>query len=128
MNEKIALWITKHVGTMTCAYIFLVIGIGSLVGIITGNTTLALACGAISSYVLQLVLLPIIIVGQNLNSKKTEQQITETHDTVMAELKLAMDERKKVKLMMKELDNKELKEAIKVLLQAQNQILEILKK
>ena len=64
MNERIAKWVTEHVATMTCAWIFLAIGIGSLIGVVTGNTTLALLFGAVSSYILQLVLLPIIMVAQ----------------------------------------------------------------
>src|SRR5690348_16864535 len=53
-NDRIAVWISKNVGTMICAYVFAAIGIGSLVGALTNNTTLALLCGSLSSYFLQL--------------------------------------------------------------------------
>ena len=81
-DEKIGLWVTKRVGTMTCAYVFAAIGVGSLVGVITGNAVLALACGALSSYFLQLVLLPIIAVGTNVQSK---------HDEVRADIRYEVD-------------------------------------
>lgn len=71
-NELIALWITEHVGTMWCAYVFAGIGIGSLVGVFTGNVILALACGAVSSYFLQLVLLPVIMVGQRVQQRHSD--------------------------------------------------------
>jgi hypothetical protein len=86
MNKKIAIWITNHVGTMTTAYIFLVIGIGSLIGIITGNTVLALTCGAISSYILQLVLLPIIMLGQNIQSEASEKRMEKMIKHISAEI------------------------------------------
>ncbi len=76
-NERVGVWITERVGTMICAYVFAVIGIGSLVGVVTGNAILALAFGAVSSYFLQLVLLPIIMVGTNVQSK---------HDKVVADI------------------------------------------
>ena len=71
-NEKIGVWVTTHVGTMTCAYIFAGIGIGSLVGIFTNNTFLGLGFGAVSSYFIQLVLLPVIMVGNNVQSRHSE--------------------------------------------------------
>lgn len=73
-NGRLALWITDNVGTMWCAYIFTVIGATGIVGALTNNTTLVLIIGAISGYFLQLVLLPIIIVGQNLQSAAADQR------------------------------------------------------
>lgn len=72
LKDKQALWITNHVGTMECAYLFFGIGIGSLVGVLTNNPILAGACGAVSSYILQLVLLPIILKGQSIQGRKQE--------------------------------------------------------
>jgi len=77
-NKKLALWVTKNVGTIWCAYIFAAIGVGSLVGVITNNTLLAIFCGAISSYFLQLVLLPIIMVGQNIQSEANDERMEKT--------------------------------------------------
>ncbi|MEI7478553.1 MAG: hypothetical protein WCJ81_09085 [bacterium] len=75
IKKNIAIWVTNHVGTMECAILFLFIGIGSLIGITTNNQILALTCGAISSYVLQLVLLPVIMLGQNIQSEASEARM-----------------------------------------------------
>ena len=81
-NTRLALLITKSVGTMWCAYVFSVIGITSLVGAFTGNTSLALIAGGISSYFLQLVLLPVIIVGQNVISASQDARAEADHLTL----------------------------------------------
>ena len=78
-NLALALWITKHVGTMGCAYVFAAIGVGSLIGALTGNALLALTCGAVSSYFLQLVLLPIIMVGQNVQQAHADAVSEQNH-------------------------------------------------
>lgn len=83
-NDRIAVWISKNVGTMICAYVFAAIGIGSLVGALTNNATLALLCGSLSSYFLQLVLLPIIMVGQNVQGRHAELQAEEAFKTTMS--------------------------------------------
>jgi hypothetical protein len=81
-NTRLALLITKSVGTMWCAYVFSVIGITSLVGAFTGNARLALIAGGISSYFLQLVLLPVIIVGQNVISASQDARAEADHLTL----------------------------------------------
>lgn len=81
-NSWLAVLITKNVGTMWCAYVFAVIGIVSLVGAITGNLTLTLIAGGISSYFLQLVLLPVIIVGQNVISTSQDARAEADHITL----------------------------------------------
>lgn len=78
-NERLAVWITNHTGTMECAYIFFGIGVGSLVGYFTGNVFLAAVCGATSSYLLQLVLLPVIQLGQQVQGRKQELAIDQAH-------------------------------------------------
>lgn len=85
-NEQLAVWLTKHTGTMLCAYIFAGIGVGSLVGVFTGNTFLAALFGSISSYFLQLVLLPILSVGQNVLSRHAELQADEQFHATMRTL------------------------------------------
>jgi hypothetical protein len=81
-NTRLALLITKSVGTMWCAYVFAVIGITSLVGAFTNNVSLALIAGGISSYFLQLVLLPVIIVGQNVISASQDARAEADHLTL----------------------------------------------
>ena len=80
-NTRVAVWLTKNVGTMQCAYVFAGIGIGSLVGVATGNVVLAAVFGSISSYFLQLVLLPILSVGQNVLGRHQELQADEMFKT-----------------------------------------------
>lgn len=86
LNERLAVWLTKHTGTMLCAYIFAGIGVGSLVGVFTSNTFLAALFGSISSYFLQLVLLPILSVGQNVLSRHAELQADEQFHATMRTL------------------------------------------
>ena len=81
-NSSLAVFITRGVGTMWAAYIFAVIGITSLVGALSNNLTLTLVAGGISSYFLQLVLLPIIIVGQNVISASQDARAEADHITL----------------------------------------------
>jgi hypothetical protein len=81
-NSRLAVLITKNVGTMWAAYVFAVIGITSLVGVLTNNITLTLLAGGLSSYFLQLVLLPIIMVGQNVISASQDARAEADHLTL----------------------------------------------
>ena len=81
-NSWLAVSITRSVGTMWAAYAFTFIGVGGLVGAVTGNTTLALIFGSISSYLLQLVLLPVIMVGQNVISASQDARAEADHLTL----------------------------------------------
>ncbi len=83
-NTKLAVALTRYTGTMWTAYLFAGIGIGSLVGVFTNNVFLALLFGSISSYFLQLVLLPIIMTGQNVLGRKAELQADEAFKTTMS--------------------------------------------
>ncbi len=82
-NARLAVYITTHTGTMWCAYVFFGIGIGSLVGVLTNNAILAGVFGSVSSYILQLVLLPIILDGQNIQGERQEVLAQETYETTM---------------------------------------------
>jgi uncharacterized membrane protein len=83
-NTRLAVALTKYTGTMWTAYLFAGIGIGSLVGVFTNNAFLALFFGSISSYFLQLVLLPVIMTGQNVLGRKAELQADEAFNTTMS--------------------------------------------
>jgi uncharacterized membrane protein len=83
-NTRLAVALTKYTGTMWTAYLFAGIGIGSLVGVFTNNVYLALFFGSISSYFLQLVLLPVIMTGQNVLGRKAELQADEAFKTTMS--------------------------------------------
>jgi hypothetical protein len=77
-NAKIGLGITVIVGTMWCAYIFAFIALLSLPSAINSHS-LVLIIAWISSNFLQLVLLPIIIVGQNLMAKAADARSEATY-------------------------------------------------
>ena len=83
-NNRLALWITKSVGTMWCAYLFAVLGGTGIAAALTNNTTLVLLVGSVSGYFLQLVLLPIIIVGQNVQAEATDARAEADHETLHA--------------------------------------------
>jgi hypothetical protein len=85
LNGKIGLLITTLVGTMVCGYIFAIIALISLPSAITShNLTVLIAW--ISSNFLQLVLLPIIIVGQNLQAKASDRRAVLTFEDAEAVL------------------------------------------
>jgi hypothetical protein len=78
INAKLALLITALVGTMVCGYIFAVVALISLPAAITsGNLTVII--GWLSSNFLQLVLLPVIIVGQNIQAKAADDRAASTY-------------------------------------------------
>ena len=85
LNGKIGLLITTLVGTMVCGYVFAIIALISLPSAITShNLTVIIAW--VSSNFLQLVLLPIIIVGQNLQAKASDRRATLTFEDAEAVL------------------------------------------
>jgi hypothetical protein len=90
LNGRIGLLITSLVGTMVCGYVFAIIALISLPSAITShNLTVLIAW--ISSNFLQLVLLPIIIVGQNLQAKASDTRAVETYNDAEAVLHEAVE-------------------------------------
>lgn len=86
--------ITGFVGTMWCAIAFAILALVSLPGAIaTGNLVTIISW--IAQTLLQLVLLSVIMVGQDLQSRATAQIITETHEATLAEFKLAQLDRRR---------------------------------
>lgn len=86
--------ITGVVGTMWCAIAFAILALVSLPGALaTGN--LVTIVSWIAQTFLQLVLLSVIMVGQDLSSRKTAQLIIETHEATQAEFKLAQLDRRR---------------------------------
>jgi hypothetical protein len=89
VNAKIGLKITLLVGTMLAGYIFAIIALLSLPSAISShNLTIIIAW--ISSNFLQLVLLPIIIVGQNIQAKAADARSEATYKDADAVLHEAM--------------------------------------
>lgn len=76
-NDWLAVKITNVVGTMWCAYAFAVLALISLPAAIKGGT--ATLIGWIAQTFLQLVLLSIIMVGQNIASRKSDRQLEQTY-------------------------------------------------
>ena len=76
--------VTSVVGTMWCALIFACVTLVSLPAALRTGDPIVIV-GWVAQTFLQLVLLSIIMVGQALESTKTEARDTETHDTVLAE-------------------------------------------
>jgi hypothetical protein len=90
LNGRIGLLITTLVGTMVCGYVFALIALISLPSAITShNLTVIIAW--VSSNFLQLVLLPIIIVGQNLQAKASDTRGMQTYQDAEAVLHEAME-------------------------------------
>jgi hypothetical protein len=78
-NNKLGLAITTRVGTMWAAYLFFALALVSLPGAIaSGNTVVIVAW--IAQTFLQLVLLPIIIVGQNIQAKAADARAIATYN------------------------------------------------
>ena len=76
-NEWLAIHITKVVGTMWCAYAFAILAFISLPAAIRDGTATLISW--IAQTFLQLVLLSIIMVGQNISSKKSDRQLEQTY-------------------------------------------------
>ena len=84
INTQNAVWLTEHVGTMWTAYAFAVlaiIGLFAILGLLSPIVALLIAW--ISQTFLQLVLLPVIMVGQNVLGRKSELQADESYATTM---------------------------------------------
>jgi hypothetical protein len=86
INTRIALAVTRAVGTMWAAYIFLLIALVSFPqafdAFVHGNTLVGI--NWLSQSFLQLVLLPIIIVGQNVISAAQDLRAEADHETLTA--------------------------------------------
>ena len=70
-NAKVALVITRSVGTMACAYVFAVIALISLPAAITSGQVIVIVAWIAQTF-LQLVLLSIIMVGQSVQSAASD--------------------------------------------------------
>jgi hypothetical protein len=81
-NTWLAVLVTRSVGTMWAAYVFTVIALVGAVGLVSNNPFLILLIALISQTFLQLVLLPIIIVGQNVISASQDARAEADHITL----------------------------------------------
>lgn len=89
LNGRIGLAITTLVGTMVCGYVFAAIALISLPSAVSSHN-LTIIVAWVSSNFLQLVLLPVIIVGQNLQAKASDARATSTYEDAEAVLHEAL--------------------------------------
>jgi hypothetical protein len=88
LNAKVGLKITLVVGTMWCAYLFTVLAlISAPTAFKSGDKLIIIAW--IAQTFLQLVLLPIIIVGQNVQAAAADARSQATYDDAAAVLEEA---------------------------------------
>ncbi len=83
INTRVAVGITKLVGSMWCAYIFALLALISLPAAILSRDPIIIV-GWIAQTFLQLVLLPIIIVGQNVQAAVSDARAESDHQTLLA--------------------------------------------
>jgi uncharacterized membrane protein len=109
--DKVAIFITKIVGTMWCAIAFTILALISFPEALHGGTSTTISW--IAQTFLQLVLLSIIMVGQNLQSRHSELRADADYET-------NVEAKKDIEMLMKRLDSIENDKL--------NKILEILEK
>ena len=82
-NTKVAVKITKSVGSMWCAYAFALIALISLPSAIRSHDPIIIIAWIAQTF-LQLVLLPIIIVGQNVQAAASDARAESDHETLIS--------------------------------------------
>src|SRR5215831_12845087 len=80
-NTHMAVRITKSVGSMWCAYLFALIALISLPAALGSHDPIIIIAWIAQTF-LQLVLLPIIIVGQNVQAAATDARAESDHETL----------------------------------------------
>jgi uncharacterized membrane protein YcjF (UPF0283 family) len=89
LNSRLALAITIGVGSMWCAYLFALLAFVSFPSAIaTGDKIIIVAW--VAQTFLQLVLLPVIIVGQNLQAAASDKRAEQTYNDADAVLHEAL--------------------------------------
>ncbi len=109
MLDRVAVVITKIVGTMWCAIAFTILALISLPAAIHGGVATTISW--IAQTFLQLVLLSIIMVGQNLQSRHSEIRADADYET-------NIEAKKDIETLMKRLDsieNDKLDKILKIL-------------
>ncbi len=113
VNSWLAVRITKRVGSMWTAYLFTLLALLSLPAVVSGvfpslaghfpawliNASLIALVAWIAQTFLQLVLLPIIIVGQNVISAAQDGRAEADHETLTALHALNVQQLKILKLL-----------------------------
>lgn len=84
-NSMLGLKITLAVGTMSCAYLFALLAFVSLPGSLNTGSPIVIVSWVAQTF-LQLVLLPVIIVGQNLQAAAADKRGQQTFEDASAAL------------------------------------------
>ena len=88
LNRYLAIKITTGVGTMWCAYLFAVLAFVSLPSVIASGSIKDVVAWVAQTF-LQLVLLSIIIVGQNISQAAADKRAQDTFEDASASLQKA---------------------------------------
>ena len=107
LNSRIAVLITKSVGSMWCAYLFTIIALISLPAAIATHDPIIIISWIAQTF-LQLVLLPIIIVGQNTLAAASDARAESDHETLLAIRALSL-----LQLGEQQLESKNIKSALR---------------
>ncbi len=83
INTHLAVGITKVVGSMWCAYLFALLALVSFPAAVNSHDSLIIVAWIAQTF-LQLVLLPIIIVGQNVQAAASDARAESDHKTLLA--------------------------------------------
>ncbi|WP_296633019.1 hypothetical protein [Rhodoluna sp.] len=90
LNERIGLGVTTRVGTMWAAYAFAALTLVSLPAALASGSAIVIVAWIAQTF-LQLVLLPIIIVGQNIQAKSSDDRAIATYEDAGAILEEAKE-------------------------------------
>lgn len=82
-NTRVAVTVTKTVGSMWCAYAFALLALVSFPAAISTHDPIVIVAWIAQTF-LQLVLLPIIIVGQNVQAAASDARAESDHETLIA--------------------------------------------
>jgi hypothetical protein len=89
INGKIGVVITSVVGTMWAAYLFTLLALVSLPAAIQSHDKIIIVAWVAQTF-LQLVLLPVIIVGQNVQARAADKRAQQTYSDAEAILQEAL--------------------------------------
>jgi len=90
LNARFGLFITVVVGTMWCAYLFTLLALVSLPAALKSGSKIIIVAWIAQTF-LQLVLLPIIIVGQNVIQAANDARAEADHETLTAIHRLTIE-------------------------------------
>jgi hypothetical protein len=95
INKAVAIALTKYVGTMSCFWVFCVLALFSLPAVLSGfhvfhnafpaviiKTSIIALVAWVAQTFIQLVLLPALMVGQNLQNEAADVRATKTFEDV----------------------------------------------